>query len=106
MLLAARAVIQMQGGLAVADGGCVRGQLALPVAGLMSTESAAVVAAALEELKRLARDLGTAADIDPFMTLSFVSLPVIPALRLLPRGLVSVAEGRLLPVYEEAAPWE
>lgn len=104
MLLAAQAVIRMQGGLAIANAGCVLGRLALPVAGLMSTEPAAAVAAALRELKHLARDLGAAADIDPFMTLSFVSLPVIPALRLLPRGLVSVAESRLLPIYEITAP--
>ncbi|MDI9469020.1 MAG: adenine deaminase C-terminal domain-containing protein [Bacillota bacterium] len=104
MFLAAEAVIQMQGGLAVAEGGCVLGRLALPVAGLMSTEPAATVAAALEELKALARALGVAADIDPFMTLSFVSLPVIPDLRLLPRGLVLVREGRLLPPFEIAAP--
>lgn len=88
MALAAETVRKSGGGLAVVVGERVLGHLALPVAGIMSRLSAAEVEARMEALRRMARELGVSPGIDPFMTLAFVSLPVIPALRLTCGGLV------------------
>ena len=88
MLLAARVVKEMGGGLAVVADGRILGRLPLPVAGLMSVEKAETTAVALEILQDQAALLGAAKD--PFMTLSFLALPVIPSLKLSDRGLVDV----------------
>jgi len=95
LLAALDAVCRAGGGLAVAAGGKVVATLPLPVAGLMSPEPAVVVAGGLAKATAAARDLG-AAPLHPFMTLSFLALPVIPALRLTDRGLVDVAAQRLV----------
>ncbi|MEA3334132.1 MAG: adenine deaminase [Pseudomonadota bacterium] len=88
MLLAARVVKEMSGGLAVVADGRVLGRLPLPVAGLMSAEKAETTALALKSLQDQATLLG--AVNDPFMTLSFLALPVIPSLKLSDRGLIDV----------------
>jgi adenine deaminase len=89
MARATAAVVEAGGGLAVADDEEVLYCLALPLAGLMSDRPVHAVAAECRELRAAAASLGTPLP-DPFMTLSFVSLSVIPALRLTPRGLVDV----------------
>jgi adenine deaminase len=89
ILAAIGAVIHAGGGLAVAAGGRALAALALPVGGLMSPEPAAAVAEGLAKVTAAARELG-AAPRQPFMTLSFLALPVIPALRLSDLGLVDV----------------
>ena len=91
IVLAANTVRKNQGGLAVCAEGKVLGELALPIAGLMCGESAEAVEARLNELKRRARELGVPEGIDPFMTLAFISLPVIPELRLTTLGLIDTA---------------
>ena len=97
-LLAALAAVRAAGGgLAVAAGGRAAATLALPVAGLMSADPAADVAQGLARVTAAARDLG-AVPAHPFMALSFLALPVIPALRLTDRGLVDVAGQRLVPL--------
>ena len=97
-LLAALAAVRAAGGgLAVAAGGRAVATLALPVAGLMSAEPAAAVAEGLARVTAAARELG-ALPAHPFMALSFLALPVIPALRLTDRGLVDVAEQRIVPL--------
>ena len=95
LLAALGAVCETGGGLAVAAGGEAVAALPLPVAGLMSPEPAAAVAAGLAKATAAARELG-AAPQHPFMTLSFLALPVIPALRLTDLGLVDVAAQRLV----------
>ena len=87
---AAEAVRQMQGGLVVVKDGQVLESLPLPIAGLMSPLPVEEVNRKLTALKAAARSLGVSEDIDPFMTLAFVSLPVIPALRLNGKGLINV----------------
>jgi adenine deaminase len=89
MALATQAVAEAGGGLAVADDEGVRAVLPLPLAGLMSDQPATQVAAGVRAVQAAARTLGTHLP-DPFMTLSFVSLSVIPKLRLTPRGLIDV----------------
>lgn len=88
--VAAEAVRQMQGGLVVADRGEVIEALPLPIAGLMSPLPIEEVNTRMNALKSAAKALGVSGDIDPFMTLAFVSLPVIPVLRLNGKGLINV----------------
>jgi OHCU decarboxylase len=91
---------ELGGGLVVADGGAVRGELALPVAGLLSDEPVEAVAAGLESLQARLRAQGVAIDA-PFMTLSFLALSVIPDLKITDRGLVDVTAFRLVPLELE-----
>ncbi|MCC8139349.1 MAG: adenine deaminase [Lachnospiraceae bacterium] len=97
--LAANRVRQNGGGLSVVIDGKVAGELPLPIAGLMSELSAEETEKRLEELKKLCRDIGIAEGIDPFMTLGFVSLPVIPQLRLTTRGIVDVGKQEVLEAF-------
>ena len=68
----------------------VLGELALPIGGIMSRLSVQEVDEQLEALKTRTRELGISSDIDPFMTLAFVSLPVIPKLRINTYGIIDV----------------
>ena len=90
MAAAAERVRQLQGGLVVVKDGKVLEELPLPIAGLMCPLSCTQAAEKLASLKKAARELGVSADIDAFMTLAFVSLPVIPRLRLNGLGLIDV----------------
>jgi len=98
MLAAARAVTRMGGGLAAVVDGQTIGQLALPVAGLMSQEPLETVRAGMDGLLAAARDLGSRLH-NPFMILSFLALPVIPALKLTDRGLVDVNQFDFVPLF-------
>jgi adenine deaminase len=88
-LVAARAVVDMRGGIAVVEGGEVRAAIALPLAGLMADEAPELVAEQLEAVTAAVRQLGCAVPA-PFMAMSFLALPVIPHLKLTDRGLVDV----------------
>jgi adenine deaminase len=92
---AIREVERLQGGLAIADNGKVQAALPLPMAGLMSNAPLLEVAGKLERLETIARELGSGL-YSPFTTLSFMTLPVIPELRLTDLGLVDVMENRLI----------
>lgn len=87
MMTAARAVAQMGGGIAVAVGEQVLATVPLPIAGLMSDQPVETVRFQVDNLTRSARSLGTSLP-DPLMTLSFLPLEVIPALKLTDQGLV------------------
>lgn len=91
MMLAGNTVRKNKGGLAFVA------ELALPVAGLMSTESAESVAAKMQALNDALKAHGVAEDIGIFMTLAFVSLPVIPKLRLNTYGIIDVAQQKVVP---------
>jgi adenine deaminase len=97
MAACAARLIELGGGIAVAGGGAVRGELALPVAGLLSEEPAEAVVERLDELVALLLEQGVTIDA-PFMTLSFLALSVIPELKLTDRGLVDVAGARVVPL--------
>ncbi len=86
---AVSAVKEMGGGLVVVDGGEVTAPLPLPIAGLLSDRSMEEVVEKIEEVVGAAKNLGSSLE-DPFMTLSFLCLPVIPELKLTDRGLVDV----------------
>jgi adenine deaminase len=79
----------------IADGGKVQSSLPLPIAGMMSDEPLLEVAVRLERLETLAGELGSGLH-SPFATLSFLTLPVIPELRLTDLGLVDVVGNRLI----------
>jgi adenine deaminase len=98
MMTAARAVVEMRGGMAVALGDQILARLPLPIAGLMSDRPIERVRADMDDLLRAARQLGTTV-ADPFMTLSFLGLEVIPSLKLTDRGLVDVERFRLVPLF-------
>ena len=90
MAAAANAVIDMQGGMCVVHEGKTAAALPLPVAGLMTDLDAAQTQRAMDEIKRVAWELGVSKGVDPVMTLSFVSLPVIPHIKLTTCGAVDV----------------
>ncbi len=98
MRTAVEPVIEMGGGIAVVSDGCCRERLALPIAGLMSTEPVGWVESQLRRMISAAQDLGCRLK-DPFTTLSFLSLPVIPELKLTDRGLVDGTAFRLVPLF-------
>ncbi len=91
MAFAANQVIARRGGIVVADGGAVTGAVTLELAGLMSAQPLEALNAALEAAKAAAYAQGVCRGIDPFMTLSFLSLPVIPQLRVTTRGVLDAA---------------
>jgi adenine deaminase len=95
---AANCIRDMQGGWAIALEGKIIAELPLSIAGLMSDLEAAPLAARIEEIVRIARALGVEEGIDPFMTLAFVSLPVIPELRLITTGLFDVGSQKLVSI--------
>jgi len=95
---AAAAVADMGGGLAVADGIRILGRLPLPVAGLMSNRPITEVRRHLDEVIGAARSLGSELH-DPFMTLSFLALEVIPHLKLTDQGLVDVDKFEFVPLW-------
>ncbi len=88
MAFAANRVLAQNGGIAVTSGEQVLGEVRLGIGGLMSEEPLLAVNEALEQAKAAAHNLGVGAGIDPFMTLSFMALPVIPTLRLTTKGVV------------------
>ena len=91
MAFAARRIVENRGGITVVENGKVLGEVALEIAGLMSDRDLREVNAQLEAAKAAAHRLGVNDGSDPFMTLSFMSLPVIPTLRLTTKGMVDVA---------------
>ena len=90
MAAAANRITENRGGIVVMENGEIRGEVVLSIAGLMSDDTLENVNGALESAKAAAFALGVSRDIDPFMTLSFMSLPVIPTLRLTTRGVIDV----------------
>jgi adenine deaminase len=89
MLACVRALEESGGGFVVAAGGEVRARLPLPIAGLLSTADADEVCRQLAEVRQAARTLGCEL-AEPFGTLSFLALPVIPELRITDQGLFDV----------------
>ncbi len=98
ILAVVRGLASIGGGLAVARGGEVLGTLPLPLGGLLSDMPLEEICAEHARLHALTRMLGIPEGRDPFMSLAFLSLPVIPALKLTCRGLVDVERFRVVPV--------
>ena len=89
-------VVENRGGIVVMDGGTVTGEVVLSIGGIMSDDPLENVNRDLENAKDAAYALGVKEGIDPFMTLSFMSLPVIPTLRLTTRGVLDVTSQKYI----------
>lgn len=98
MLAAARELQRIGGGICIADGGEITASLALPVGGLMTNEPAQAVADKQAEIIAKAREMGVPEFYSPFLTLAFLSLPVIPSLKLTDKGLVDVDAFKFIPL--------
>lgn len=94
--VAVNAIKDSKGGIAVVENGKIKALLELPIAGLMSDEPLTTVNEKLENAKSSAYELGADKSIDPFMTLSFLSLPVIPSLRLTTKGVFDAENWKML----------
>ncbi len=101
MLACIARLAEIGGGVIVARDGAVRGELALPVAGLLCEEPLAVVAARMGELEALLAEQGVTTPT-PFMTLSFLALSVIPELKVTDQGLVDVERACVVPLALDA----
>ncbi|MDD4212944.1 MAG: adenine deaminase [Bacilli bacterium] len=80
----------IHGGMVIVEKGVVKGELSLPIAGLISDQPLEVVNNQLKHLHTIARQMGVNESIDPFMSLSFMSLTVIPELRITTHGIFDV----------------
>jgi adenine deaminase len=100
MMTAARAVGDLGGGLVAAVGEEVLASVPLPIAGLMSDQAVETVRQQMDHLVEVARELGSTLH-DPFMTLGFLALEVIPSLKLTDQGLVDVEKFDFVPLFVE-----
>lgn len=89
MAIAVNRLSDINGGFVVVEDGKVTGEIALPIAGLMSLEPYETVRDILKDLRKAAFDLGATLE-EPFLQLAFLPLPVIPHLKISDRGLVDV----------------
>lgn len=92
MLMAIEEIKRVNGGYTLVSSGEIKGTLELPIAGLMSDKSSVYVVETLNKMLEEAAKLGINSEIDPFITLSFLALPVIPEIRLTDQGLFDVTK--------------
>ncbi len=102
MAFAANRIREIGGGNVVVKDGRILEEMALPVAGLMSTLSAEETAKENAAVRKAVYDLGVPQNIEPFMNMAFVSLPVIPHLKMTTLGLVDVDKQELKPLFLDA----
>lgn len=100
MALAANRIRQV-GGNAVVCGGEMVAEMALPIGGLMTDTSGEDIALKNAEVRESVYKLGVPPDIEPFMNMAFVSLAVIPSLKMTTLGLVDVDNWKLVPIEVE-----
>lgn len=96
MYLAVKELMRTQGGYTLVENGTVYDTLALPVMGLISDEGYETVQEKLSRMIPKAHEMGIKEGFDPFITLSFMALPVLPQVRITPRGIYLVDEDRML----------
>lgn len=101
ILLAAKVMQEMGGGLAIVDNGEILATLPLAIAGLMSVAAYEDVNLQLKDIEEGLLEIGAPSHFNAFLTLSFLSLPVIPDLKLTDRGLFDVASFKHIPVAVE-----
>lgn len=87
MILAALELEKMNGGIVIVKRGQVMSKLPLPIGGLLSNKEYKKVLKELDSLNEALKDIGFKEDFDPFLTLSFLTLPVIPEIKLTDTGL-------------------
>lgn len=96
MVLAANRIADIHGGIVVVADGKILSEVPLEIGGIMSSEPLAEVNRKLEDAKQAAHTLGVSEAVDPFMTLSFMALPVIPQVRITTRGVLDVQTQRYI----------
>ena len=101
MAVAANRIRNLGGGNVAAADGEIIAEMPLPEAGLMSDLSAAEIAAQNEEVRQAVHRLGASDEIEPFMNMAFLSLPVIPSLKMTTLGLVDVNRQKLVPLFAD-----
>jgi adenine deaminase len=99
MQVALDAVVATQGGVALVDGGKVRAEVALPIAGLLSDKRVGEVA---EQTVKLKKEWEAAGCTIPYMGFNLIPLSVIPEIRITDKGLVLVPGMRIVPLFEES----
>lgn len=99
IFVAIKEIIRLSGGFVAIDKGKTKASLALPIAGLMSDESAEIVSGKLKTLLNTVRPWGIKID-NPFIMLSFLALPVIPELKLTDKGLVDISKFKIISLFE------
>ena len=99
LIVAAVQLVRMQGGIAIVRDGKVLEALPLPIAGLMSDQTIEHVSEKLIALKGAAKEIGSTLD-EPFMAMAFLSLPVIPKLKITDLGLIDVDRFRRIGLFE------
>lgn len=101
MAIAGNRIREIGGGNVVVSDGKVIAEMQLPIAGLMSNLSAKKVSAQNEKIRECVYELGVYPEIKPFMNMAFVSLPVIPSLKMTTLGLVDVNTQKLVPLFAD-----
>lgn len=99
MAIAGNRVREIGGGNVVVKNGEIIAEMQLPIAGLMSKFSAEEVAVQNEKTKNIVHELGVPNNISPFMNMAFVSLPVIPSIKMSTLGLVDVNSQKLISLF-------
>jgi adenine deaminase len=99
LIEAAIQIVRMQGGLAVVRDGELLAALPLPVAGLMSDKSVEEVSEGIKSMRDAAAAIGSKLE-EPFMAMAFLSLPVIPKLKITSMGLVNVDRFRIIDLFD------
>ncbi|EKE03569.1 MAG: hypothetical protein ACD_20C00183G0007 [uncultured bacterium] len=98
MYFAAVELVKSQGGKIVVENGKTLEHLPLPIAGLISNQNIETVIEKLDNLAKCSKDLGCQLD-DPFMSMAFLSLPVIPELKITDKGLIDVNKFEITSVF-------
>ena len=90
MLAAVSELRKCKGGMTISSGGKILGTLVLEVGGLMTDSPIEEVEEKIDLMNEIALSLGVSRNLDPFITLSFLALPVIPEIKLTDKGLFDV----------------
>lgn len=98
MALAANRIRALGGGMVTVNNGEILAEMPLPIAGIMTDVSAQLAAEQNERVRDSVYSLGVNGDIEPFMTMAFVSLPVIPHIKMTTNGLIDVDKFKLVPL--------
>jgi adenine deaminase len=100
MALAVKAIIELGGGIALVSEGKVLESLSLPIGGLITSENPYTVLEKIKNLNKLARSFGVKEDFDPYLTLGFLALPVIPDIKITARGLFHFEQFKFIDLFK------
>ena len=101
MYAAVREIERIGGGMVLAENGKIADELPLEIAGLMSRLPIGEFESRLQRMIKKAHDMGVSAELEPFMSLSFLALVVIPELKITDRGLFDVKKFAFTPIEAE-----